>query len=185
MRGIFGITGTPGTGKKSVAPIVAGSLGVRCLGLNELAMAAGLLKGEEGGVDTGLLKKHIAAHLRGPAVVYGHLLPYSIGRGRVAKVAVLRCEPTILKRRLESRGYQEAKVLDNVQAELIGLVSADAYRAFGRAKVFEVDTTRLSAEGAAAETLSLAEGMGKRAGRIDWLPGYDSGAKLRSLLPSV
>ncbi|MDG6903079.1 MAG: hypothetical protein JRM80_14130, partial [Nitrososphaerota archaeon] len=104
LRGIFGITGTPGTGKKSVAPMVAGSLGVRCLGLNELAKGAGLLKGKEGLVDTRLLKKHIAAHLKGPAVVYGHLLPYSLDRGRVTRVAVLRCEPAVLKRRLESRG---------------------------------------------------------------------------------
>ena len=186
MRGILGITGTPGTGKKSVAPIVARSLGVACLGINELARAEGLMKnaGTEGEVDTVLLRRALAKRVKPPAVLYGHLLPYSVDRRRVAKAVVLRCEPSVLKLRLMSRGYPGEKVLDNVQAELIGLLSADTVKSFGRARTFEVDTTYSTPAESAAQVVSIAKGGLKGAGPIDWMPNYDSGTKLRSLLPS-
>ncbi|MDE1858408.1 MAG: AAA family ATPase [Thaumarchaeota archaeon] len=183
MRDIFGITGTPGTGKKSVAPIIAKSLGVPCLGLNDIAKSAGLVRARAE-VDPGLLKKALAKLPGRSAVVFGHLLPYSADRTMVARVAVLRCEPLVLRRRLESRGYAKAKVLENLRAELIGLISADASLAFGRAKTFEVDTTQSTPAETAKKILSAARGPGKRPPPVDWMPNYDSGPKLRSLLPS-
>ena len=183
MRGIFGITGTPGTGKKSAAPIVARSLGVPCLGLNEIARSAGLVRARAE-VDADLLKKALAKLPGRSAVVYGHLLPYSADRAMVARVAVLRCEPSVLRGRLESRGYAKPKVLENLRAELIGLISADAAQAFGKAKTFEVDTTHSTPSETAEKILSGARGRGKRPAPVDWIPNYDSGAKLRSLLPS-
>lgn len=183
-RNAFGITGTPGTGKKSIAPLVARALSIPCLGLNGVAKDAGLL--ERGGeVDTAKLRKALARRLRTPAVVYGHLIPYSLDRRRVDRVAVLRCEPSVLRERLESRGYPAEKVLDNVQAELIGLVSADAVRAFGKAKAFEVDTTYTAPADAASDVVSIIRGERRGGVSIDWMPNYDTGPKLRSLLPSA
>ncbi|MDG6902199.1 MAG: adenylate kinase family protein [Nitrososphaerota archaeon] len=180
---IIGITGTPGTGKKSVAPFLARSLGVPCVGLNDLARTAGLVRrGQE--VDAALLKRQVSARVTGPAVVYGHLLPHSVVKSSVDWVGVLRCEPAVLKARLESRGYAEAKALENVRAELIGLVSDEAFRAFGREKTVEVDTTATSPEEAAEALLLSAKRRGADRSRIDWMRGYDSAAKLRSLLPS-
>ncbi|MDG6910354.1 MAG: AAA family ATPase [Nitrososphaerota archaeon] len=181
MRGILGITGTPGTGKKTLAPLVAQALGAGCLGLNDVAREDGLL-GKDGGVEPALLRRSLARRLKAPAVVYGHLLPYVLGRNDAASVAVLRCEPSVLKRRLASRGYPSSKVLDNVQAELIGLVSADAISTFGRAKVFEVDTTRSEPQASAAALVALARGRRGRARLVDWMPNYDSSQRLRSLL---
>ncbi|HKT21546.1 MAG TPA: hypothetical protein VJR06_02840, partial [Nitrososphaerales archaeon] len=83
-----------------------------------------------------------------------------------------------------ARGYPAAKVLDNVQAELIGLISADAARRFGKGKTFEVDTTYSTPEEAAAKAVAVARGKRQGSGAIDWIPDYDSGPKLRSLLPS-
>ncbi|MDG7011338.1 MAG: adenylate kinase family protein [Nitrososphaerota archaeon] len=180
-QAIFGITGTPGTGKKSVAPAVARAMRSPFISLNELAKSEGALRGEV--VDTVALRTALAKRPRVPAVVYGHLLPYSIDRSMVSRVAVLRCEPSVLKQRLASRGYPEEKVLDNVRAELIGLVSADALKAFGK-KSFEVDTTDSTPAATAAEIVSVAAGKRKGKGPVDWMPNYDSGPKLRSLLPS-
>ena len=136
-------------------------------------------------MDTDLLRRRLAAGRLGPAVVYGHLLPYVLGRAGAEKVAVLRCEPAVLKKRLQSRGYPAEKVLENVRAELIGLVAADALRAFGRGKTFEVDTTGSTPRDVAKAVTSVAAGGGEGAGRIDWVPGYGSAAKLRSLLPTA
>lgn len=184
MGGILGITGTPGTGKKSIAPLAAKKLGVSCLGLNELAATYGLFDGSdpEGKVDTKELAKRLAHELRDPAVVYGHLVPYALSPTSVARVVVLRCEPAALKARLIARRYPPQKVVDNVEAELIGLVSSDAFDAFGRSMTFEVDTTGTTPSEASGTVAGVLRGDARLGPRIDWTANYDSGAKLRSLL---
>ena len=180
MEGIVGIAGTPGTGKKSVAPLVAVELGLSCHGLNELAHSLGVTASPTGSVDTDMFRKKLKT-ISGPAVLYGHLLPYSLEGTWVSRVAVLRCEPAILKRRLEKRGYPKRQIVENVEAELIGLESSDCYELFGLAKTFEVDTTRLTASESAAKVVAVLNGRAPGR-RLDWLRAYDSGAKLRSLL---
>jgi adenylate kinase len=179
MRGVLGITGTPGTGKKSVAPLVAAELGVPCVGLDEVAVSPRGRRGEAE-VDPRVLRRELTRRVAPPAVVYGHLLPYALERRLAAKVVVLRCEPSVLKERLRSRGYGEQKVRDNVEAELIGTILFEALKAYGRRKVSEVDTTCSTPAEAASEVVSAARGGPPRT-PIDWLPGYDS-AKLTSLL---
>lgn len=180
MGGIIGVTGTPGGGKKTVSPLAAKMLGLRCLGVNDLALSHGLLApGDE--VDTRKMRALLSREVPGPALVYGHLLPYVVRPSLADRVAVLRCEPRVLKRRLAARGYLPRKVAENVEAELIGIVSADSYDAFGDAKTFEVDTTRLGPSEAAREVEEVVRGATPRP-RIDWTRGYDSGEKLRSLL---
>lgn len=184
MPGLFGVTGSPGTGKKTVSPMVAKKLGLPLVSINELASKYGLKNPETGEVEVGGMRRKIALTVGGRAVVYGHLLPYVVAPSAVDRVVVLRCEPGALKRRLVSRGYPPSKVTENVEAELIGVVSADAYDAFGAAKTSEVDTTGSTPARTARETADAFAG-GKSGPRIDWTAGYDSGAKLRSLLGST
>jgi adenylate kinase len=118
----------------------------------------------------------------GPALVFGHLLPSVLPRVEVARVAVLRCEPMELRRRLRSRGYDGAKIAANIEAELIGLIAAESLEAFGSRKVVELDTTGKRPE---ASARSVAKAL--RHGRIprnpiDWLASYASAEKLTSLL---
>ena len=184
MGSILGITGTPGTGKKSIAPLVAKKLGLGCVGLNELAVSHGLVdeSDPEGKVDTKELRRRLVHELRGPAVVYGHLLPYALPPTSVSRVVVLRCEPAALKARLLARSYPSQKVVDNVEAELIGLVSSDAFDAFGRSRTFEVDSTLTTSAEASRTVAGVLRGDAQAGSRIDWTSDYDSGAKLRSLL---
>ena len=182
--GIIGITGTPGTGKKSIAPIVAERLGARCLSLNELAMSYGLATRESGAVDTKKLRAKINRYLSGNAVVHGHLLPYVLPPSAVSKVVVLRCEPGVLKERLRIRGYGSSKIVENVEAELIGVISSDAFDTYGRTRTREVDTTGASpVDMAGAVEVALANP--REVPRIDWTLDYDSGAKLRLLLSTA
>ena len=180
MEGIFGIAGTPGTGKKSVAPLVAAELGLKCHGLDDLARSLGVPSTPHGSVDTDKLRRKLRA-LDGPAVIYGHLLPYSLDKEQVSRVAVLRCEPAVLKQRLKERGYSMRKIVENVEAELIGLESSDAFDAYGPAKTFEVDTTKLAPEESAAKLTAVLKGSAPGR-RLDWIRHYDTGARLRSLL---
>ena len=179
---ILGITGTPGTGKKSIAPVVARRMGAQCISLNDLAKSHGLAKGVSGDVDVDKLRPKLRRSLPRDAVVYGHLLPYVLESKAVARVVVLRCEPGVLKERLLARGYEPKKIVEDVEAELIGVVSSDAFDAFGQEKTWEVDTTRTSPAQAAEAVSKIAVEAPGPARRLDWTLDYDSGAKLRLLL---
>jgi adenylate kinase len=182
LKGTIGVTGTPGTGKKSISPLLADELGIGSLSLNLLAKSLGFTKKtpDEEEVDVGGLGRKLS--LTEPVVLYGHLVPYVLDRDSVSTVVVLRCDPAILKTRLVARGYSADKTVENVEAELIGVVSADAFDAFGKTKVFEFDSTRTTPENAADKIASVIRGTAKAPRRLDWTRSYDSGTKLRSLL---
>jgi adenylate kinase len=166
---------------------MASKLGLRCVGLNELSLSHGLAasSGPDGEVDPAELKSIVSQEVVGRAVVYGHLVPYALERRSVSKVLVLRCEPAVLKGRLLRRGYPPRKLIDNVEAELIGLLSSDAFAAFGSSKTFEVDTTYSTPAQAAETALGIAEGSRRAPPRIDWTANYDTGSKLRLLLSTA
>ncbi|MDA4119663.1 MAG: AAA family ATPase [Thaumarchaeota archaeon] len=183
LGGLVGITGTPGTGKKSISPLAAKALGLRFVSINDLARQSGLLdSGADGEIDVRKLKKVVAKSLHGPSLVYGHLLPQVFGPDSMVKVVVLRTDPTVLKNRLEERGYAHEKVIANVEAELIGLVSSEAFETFGQSRTVEVDTSHTSDSEAARLVTTAIREEPTREKRIDWTLNYDSARKLRSLL---
>ena len=163
-----GITGTPGTGKKSVSRLLAPKLHRELLELNALAASQSVQDDfGELAVDVNALGRDIRGRRLSGAVVSGHLLADVLKASDVDFVAVLRCDPAVLKRRLSSRGYAHEKVLENVEAELIGVVLDAAVRRFGPSKVHEYD---------------LRSGLPQTAPWRDWTLGYDSSTRLRSLL---
>jgi adenylate kinase len=97
-------------------------------------------------------------------------------------MVVLRCEPSVLKARLSRRGYPQVKVTDNVEAELIGVIAADAAAAFGQGRTLEFDTTSSTPESAARVIARLIRDREAVPPQIDWLPSYGSARKLKSLL---
>ncbi len=178
MRGIVGISGTPGTGKKTVAPKVAELLDLPPpVSINSLAP-----KGTSD-VDPAKLRSRLLRMRPARVVVFGHLLPHVLRKPEVALVAVLRCEPSVLRARLERRGYPSGKVTQNVEAELIGVVLDECVFRFGRDLVREYDTTTAPPEKVAKAIAKDAKKPGRPPRSwIDWTLGYDSSSKLRSLL---
>ena len=162
---------------------MAKKLGLPVYSLNDLARSYGLAAGSDDDltVDTDELRARVSDGIRVPSVVYGHLLPHALEARSAASVVVLRCEPSTLRLRLTKRGYPPPKLLDNLEAELIGLVSSDAFDAFGAERTSEVDTTH-SAPSDAAEAVVEAFKGASRGARVDWTLNYDSGPKLKALL---
>ena len=175
---VIGLTGTPGTGKKTIAPLLARRLKVTAVSIDELASPRGLVRAGE--LDTKAMSRVISGLIHVRCVLYGHLLADVLPPAAAERVVVLRCDPAKLKLRLEERGYTRNKVMANVEAELIGLVASSAIQAFGPKKSFEFDTTNGDPGDHATE---IARSLTKKGSlRIDWLEKYSSPNRLSRLL---
>jgi adenylate kinase len=161
------ITGTPGTGKSTVARQIAGPL--RVVELSTLARTVGAAEGRGRNVQVDLrrLARIVEEErtLDAYDVIVGHLshlLP-------VSEAIVLRCHPAELLRRLRrARRGSAAERQENVVCEATDLVLAEAL-ATGR-PVYEVDTTgRTSASVVAVVRRRIRTGGPARWGTVDWL----------------
>ncbi len=135
------LTGTPGTGKTTVARI----LPYPTVDLNALVKEEGLHFGWD--IERGCLEadmEALAASLEAMesedvTILEGHLSHH------LALVAVvLRLNPKELSRRLSNRGYPPAKIRENVEAEALDVILVEAVERCQR--VYEVDTTGLLPE---------------------------------------
>jgi len=164
---IIAITGTPGTGK-SVVCARLGQRGYCVVDLDQEARDAGFIVGRDeirgaDEVDIDRLRSHLRvlakiAFLKGH---YSHLMDVNVA-------IVLRCRPSVLRGRLQDRGWSEPKVRENVEAEAIDSILQEAV---GRLdSVYEIDTTERTVEATAGEVLAILQGHteGHEPGSVDW-----------------
>jgi adenylate kinase len=180
---VIGITGTPGTGKKTVGRLLAKFLNYDFFDLNQIAIEKNAIigKDEHGFIaNLYLLRKYTRKAIKGKkAVVVGHLLPSIFSKREVRFVAVLRCSPFELERRFKSRNYNDKKIKENVASEILGLCAYDALKKFGKEKVAEFDTTSRDANDVAKEIIKVINGeVPKKVGFIDWLSIFENSEQL-------
>ncbi|MEM0030105.1 MAG: adenylate kinase family protein [Candidatus Nitrosocaldus sp.] len=163
------ITGTPGVGKHTVSSIVAHRLGMRLIDINAIAMNSAIIAMDESTyiVDVDKLAD-IFKGVEDNTLLVGHLAPYVLDAIDLA--IVLRRSPYELRDIYGQRGYSESKAKDNLQSEILGIITHDAVKRFGDNKVVEIDCTGKSAEDVADEIIRIVrheqDGM---LGHIDWL----------------
>ncbi|MHB1867494.1 MAG: adenylate kinase family protein [Nitrososphaerales archaeon] len=166
----IGITGSPGTGKKSVAIELAKISGLNLLLINDFAIKHrfGVLRNEEFVVDLRRARKAIDTDGR---IICGHLLPYIVPKSELDFVVVLRCSPNVLKKRYRKRGYSPEKINENLEAEMIGVIAEKAMTVYGSKKLIEFNTTRTRVPGRVAKrVLEIMKGDGAPTfGKVDWL----------------
>ena len=160
------ITGTPGTGKSSLAKALAKLLKIRrVINEKEFALSKRLGKWDSGSdelvVSPSALAKALNAELKKPAIarqgviIEGHMLcEAKVG---VDAVIVLRAHPEILEARLEKRGYRAEKVQDNVFCEGIDYCRKHALRRYPKKKVVEIYSKARAGETARAVRAVLGE----------------------------
>lgn len=144
---ILFITGTPGTGKTTISKLLKEKFSSNIVDINRLVDDEKLFTGidEEKGykiVDIpGLCSKldDIISSLEDEEdlLVEGHLSHFCDGADRVV---VLRAHPDILKIRLENKGFKDAKIAENVEAEALDICAFEAFQRYGD-QTSEVDTT--------------------------------------------
>jgi adenylate kinase len=176
----IGITGSPGTGKKSVGVELARMTGLDLLLINDFAIRNGFGTFEVGEFIVDLNKLGRAIDTRGK-IVSGHLLPYVIPKSKMDFVAVLRCPPDVLRRRYLERRYNDSKISENLEAEMIGVIAAKALEVYGLSKLAEFDTSKATPALVARRIFATIKGNSTRQfGKIDWLsPHYSSREVMR------
>ncbi len=163
MHRIVVVTGTPGTGKTTLARSLGRSIkGAIVIDANLLVKSGKLFSGhDEYGTmvaDLGALSKRINRTVRaekGTVVIEGHLLCDMKIRGAVA--IVLRCHLKELKKRLLKRRYKDGKLRDNLVSEALDYCGARA--AANYRNVFEIMGSR---EKMLKDSLSVINGRGRR-----------------------
>ena len=69
------------------------------------------------------------------------ILLFSHKLDKIDKVIVLRCDPQVLEKRLESRNYSKNKVRENLEAEAIGVIYSEAIEIIDKTNVFQIDNS--------------------------------------------
>lgn len=138
---MIAITGSPGVGKTSLANLLRES-GHLVTSVEDLATVHDCIVGFDPADDAKVIDLDgLASHVHGDGFLDGHLshlLP-------VSEAWVLRLDPRELCKRLVARGYSDAKIRENMEAECLDLVLQEALEHIP--KVLQVNGTGRTVDG--------------------------------------
>lgn len=147
-KNIF-ITGTPTVGKTTVASELSSKIHGKLIKVNDFAIENDLVLGvdsEKGykiidieNLDLKLSETLDSIGGENIAIVEGHLSHFC---SNADKVIVLRTNPSILRKRLVQRDYDESKILENLEAEALNICGSEAFEKYGK-DVNEIDCSNL------------------------------------------
>jgi adenylate kinase len=160
------LTGTPGTGKSTLSELLVKELRGKLVKINQLVEEKNLYTGhdpEKGylEVDLNALKRELLRIvMQSPEeedfwiIIEGHLSHYF---PTADLVIVLRTNPCVLEERLIKRGWDRAKIHENLEAEALDVCTWEAFQIHGDT-VHEMDTTIISPEEAVKQILKIING---------------------------
>ncbi len=163
---LYALTGTPGTGKSSVSEELR-SRGYHVVDGKRFIIDHDLMgeldeARDTHEVDLDALNVALESFRESDDIVIldSHLSHFMDSHG----IVVLRCDPDVLSRRLEARGYGPEKVRENVQAELLDVILCESTES--DIPVWEVDCSSCSVSDSADAVEKILNGDGS-----DYLPG--------------
>ena len=172
------VTGTPGVGKTTISKRLATEIGAVHINIGDLVEKENITSGYDKKRRTliadneKLVQRVQQAIVKTPktVIVDGHYATDTVPKMQVTKVFVLRCHPKQLRQRMEERGFQGAKLKENLAAEILDVCLADAVANVGVDKVCEVDTTDKTADATISEIMSILRNRRQcNVGVVDWL----------------
>ncbi len=175
---LISISGTPGTGKTVVAKELSRMLNADVVDLKIIARKLPFQydkKRKSLVVDSKLLQKAVKGAIKNkqfPILLEGHLshlLDSEI-------IIILRTNPVVLKKRLQRRKWPAAKVKENIEAEILDIIIAEAIEKHGKKEIIEIDSSKKTPKAIAALITKLIKNPKQRikysAGKIDWSEKY-------------
>jgi adenylate kinase len=163
------LTGTPGTGKTTVAAL----LPYKVIDINSLVK-----EGLNLGIDPerGCLNADMDALARRleemdpekTCILEGHF-SHCFAEWSI----VLRLAPFELRKRMEARGYSQEKIRENLEAEALDVILVEAVELCDR--VDEIDTTGKTPQEVAQLVIGITKGeLALPPGQVDWLIDFFS-----------
>jgi len=175
---LVAITGTPGTGKSSITSYLENK-GHIVLRLNEIAIENKFIIGYDKErrcyvIDVKKLSNHINEK-------YGNLKDIIFLDGHISHlvdnldiVIVLRTDPKELKDRLLRKKWGKQKIRENLEAEILDIITIEALEKYPAKKIYEIDTTNKEIPEVSSIILNIIYGRFKNnkmyaVGKINWL----------------
>ncbi len=174
-RNMIVITGTPGTGKTTIAKAIAKAIHADYLSLTRFVTAKSLYSGIDRErsskiVDIERTRKSLRnLTSRGEMIIVDTHVADSIPRERTRRVIVLRCHPNILESRLRRKGWSANKVRENVLAEMLDACFMIAISYYGAKKVFQLDTSSRRLEKCVALARKIVLQQTSESVTINWI----------------
>jgi adenylate kinase len=187
------ISGTPGTGKTTVSKKISEIIGAAVISLNEIAISKKFTlkfdkKRDTYVVDFEKLWQYVLNQIKllnknkkKILIIEGHFSDF-VPEEFIDKAIILRCDPDLLHKRLELRGYKPKKIIENIQAEILGNCVNYMIQKKIRTPILEIDTSKLSVDDLAQLIIELISN-GKNledyvVGKIDWLEQLSANDRL-------
>lgn len=173
---LISLTGTPGTGKTSVAEVLK-KKGFEIVDLNKVACNENFVIAKDklrdsNIVDIEKVNKYIIDNFSGKDIVFieGHL---SHLLGSVEKIIILRCHPKVLRKNLSKKGWNEDKIKENIEAEVLDIILCETVEVHSEKNIFEIDVSNKTIEDIVSIIIRIEKNNFKRMkkykiGKIDW-----------------
>jgi adenylate kinase len=171
------LTGTPGTGKTSVTQELE-TQGIPIISLNDLAVFHNFIDGTDykrGSLILDLVKinsylKQKSPTQTKPTIIEGHATHWLT---EPEWIIILRCHPTELRKRLNTKHWKTEKINENVEAEILDIILCEATEIQPAKKLLEIDTTHKPIQQVSKIIFNLINTNFSNAkkysiGKIDW-----------------
>ena len=164
------ITGNPGVGKHTIANKIATEKNFQIYDINKIALESKLYEKNDDvfDVDVKKLKRYLKKKILKNSIIVGHLAPYVLSKDQVGKVIILRKNPYKLNLIYKKRKYSKKKIMENIDSEILGIITHDSIKEFGKSKCIQIDTSDRTIEKVVQDTMKVIKGN-KKSDNVDWL----------------
>jgi len=178
------ISGTPGTGKTTLSKKISRKIKAKLISLNNLVIQKDLFVKFDSNRETFVINEDkliekvlkliesYASEKNDFVLIESHfsdIIPSNL----IDYVIVLRCHPDELLRRLKKKGYNERKIIENIQSEILGNCVNYFINKNLKIPILEIDTTDLTTKSLVrimVEIIAEEKNIDQYyIGRIDWL----------------
>ena len=176
---IISLSGTPGVGKTTAAKELEKIIDVNVISLTSLLKDGKIKFSNDKKRHTKIVdindisrvtKKHIESGKIN--IIDGHL-SYLLDSDIII---ILRCRPDILEKRMKKKGWNESKIKENMEAEILDAITIEAIEKYGKKKIIEIDTTKKNPKQIAIAIKKILNNHPLQRkyvpGRIDWTKRY-------------